>query len=67
MKIKITISKGSDGYFVANCPALKGCWTQGKTAAEAMKNIKEAIQLYLEPDPKSVRPTRTKKILELSI
>ena len=50
MKIKVVIEEGEDGYFVARCPSLKGCWSQGKTKEEALKNIKEAIELYLEPD-----------------
>ncbi len=53
MKLKIVVEKGEDGYIVASCPSLKGCHSQGKTQMEALKNIKEAILLYLEPDPKS--------------
>jgi len=43
---KITL--GEDGYFVARCPALRGCVTQGKTREEAQANLQEAIALYLE-------------------
>ncbi len=43
------IQKGEDGYFVAHCPLLKSCWTQAKTRDEALRNIREAIDLYLEP------------------
>ncbi|MGQ3685894.1 MAG: type II toxin-antitoxin system HicB family antitoxin [Candidatus Loosdrechtia sp.] len=50
MKIMVVVEKGHDGYFVAYCPALKSCWSQGKTKEEALKNIQEAIELYLEPD-----------------
>jgi len=50
MKIKVIVEQGEDGYFVAHCPSLKSCWTQGKTEEEALKNIQEAIELYLEPD-----------------
>lgn len=50
MKIKVMIEKGEDGYFVARCPSLKSCWSQGKTEEEALRNIREAIELYLEPD-----------------
>lgn len=50
MKIKVIIGKGEDGYFVARCPSLKSCWSQGKTEEEALRNIREAIELYLEPD-----------------
>jgi predicted RNase H-like HicB family nuclease len=42
------IELGEDGYFVAHCPALRGCWTQGKTREEAQRNLEEAIALYLE-------------------
>lgn len=50
MKIKVIIEKGEDGYFVAHCPSLKSCWSQGRTEEEALKNIREAIELYLESD-----------------
>jgi len=55
MNLKIVLEKGEDGYLVAHCPALKGCWSQGKTELEAIKNIKEAIRLYLEAEPKLLR------------
>jgi predicted RNase H-like HicB family nuclease len=55
MNIKVFIEKGEDGYFVASVPALKGCWSQGKTKEEALKNIREAIDLYLEPEPSHSR------------
>jgi predicted RNase H-like HicB family nuclease len=48
--MKIIIERGEDSYFVAHCPALKGCWSQGKTEEEAEKNIREAIELYLESE-----------------
>ncbi len=41
------IKMGEDGFFVAHCPALRGCWTQGKTREEAHSNLQEAIALYL--------------------
>jgi predicted RNase H-like HicB family nuclease len=50
MNIKVIVEKGEDGYFVASVPALKGCWSQGKTRDEALSNIREAIDLYLEPE-----------------
>lgn len=50
MKIKVIVEKGADGYFVAHCPSLKSCWSQGKTKEESLKNIQEAIELYLEPE-----------------
>ncbi len=50
MKLSVIIKKGEDGYFVARCPSLKSCWSQGKTKEEALRNIQEAIELYLEPE-----------------
>ncbi len=42
------LEPGEDGYIVAQCPALPGCWSQGKTREEAVTNIREAIELYIE-------------------
>jgi len=52
MNIKAIVEPGEDGYFVAHVPSLKSCWSQGKTREEALQNIREAIDLYLEPEPK---------------
>jgi len=49
MTLQVTIQRGDDGYFVAQCPSLKSCWSQGRTREEALQNIREAIELYLEP------------------
>lgn len=46
--MKVIIRNGEDGYFVANVPSLKGCWSQGKTREEALFNIREAIELFLQ-------------------
>jgi predicted RNase H-like HicB family nuclease len=51
VNLKIVIEPGEDGYYVAHCPALKSCWSQGKTREEALQNLREAIDLYLEPAP----------------
>jgi len=48
MKFLITIQQGEDGMILAECPALPGCVTQGKTREEIMNNIREAIELSLE-------------------
>jgi len=39
---------GEDNYWVAECPSLPGCISQGKSKEEAIRNIKEAIKLYIE-------------------
>lgn len=48
MKYTIIIEKGRESGFIAYAPALKGCVSQGKTKAEALKNIKEAMEAYIE-------------------
>lgn len=45
---QIIIYLGEDGYWVAECPRLPGCISQGKTKEEAIINIKEAIQGYIK-------------------
>ncbi len=45
---RVIIEKDEDGILVARVPDLPGCATEGKTRAELMKNLKEAIQAYLE-------------------
>lgn len=45
---KVVIYPGEDGYWVAECPGLPGCVSQGKDKEEAAINIREAIQLYIE-------------------
>jgi predicted RNase H-like HicB family nuclease len=45
---EVVIFPGEDGYWVAECPSLPGCVSQGKTKAEAIANIREAIQGWIE-------------------
>ena len=66
MNLKVVIETGDDGYFVARVPSLKGCWSQGKTREEALVNIREAIELYLEPDEVSI-PMTGREVVELAI
>ncbi|MBN2239381.1 MAG: type II toxin-antitoxin system HicB family antitoxin [Dehalococcoidales bacterium] len=47
MKFAVTFEQDEDGFIVAGCPALPGCYSQGKTREEAVKNIREAIQGYV--------------------
>ncbi len=44
---QVIIYPGEDSYYVAECPSLPGCVSQGKTKEEAIINIKEAIEGYL--------------------
>jgi predicted RNase H-like HicB family nuclease len=48
MKLSVTVDRDEDGVWVVECPSVPECVSQGKTKAEALKNIKEAIALCLE-------------------
>jgi len=48
VKFLITLFQDEDGMYVAECPAIPGCVSQGETEAEAEKNIQEAIKECLE-------------------
>ena len=48
MKYAVIIKKGRESGYVAYAPALKGCVSQGRTREETLKNIKEAMEVYVE-------------------
>lgn len=49
MKLKVVIESSEEGGFTVYVPSLPGCASEGETEQEAMQNIREAIELYLEP------------------
>jgi len=49
MKFKVVLEPSEEGGYTVYVPALPGCVSEGETIEEASKNIKEAIELYLEP------------------
>ncbi|MBI4146842.1 type II toxin-antitoxin system HicB family antitoxin [Candidatus Woesearchaeota archaeon] len=56
MKYRIVLEQDEDGSFVAECPSLPGCVSQGKTRQEALNNIKDAIEGYLDSLKKHNEP-----------
>lgn len=64
MKLRVIIEQDENGYFVAEVPAMPGCLSQGKTFDEALANIKEAIEGWLEvmETKQSVDPSRLVEI-----
>ncbi|MEE8408357.1 MAG: type II toxin-antitoxin system HicB family antitoxin [Myxococcota bacterium] len=48
MKLRVIVEPDEDGVFVAECPSLPGCVSQGATRQEALKNIQDAVKGYLE-------------------
>ncbi len=70
VKFRVTIESDEDGVFVAECPALPGCISQGKTRDEAMANIRDAIQGYVESLKKHGEPIPapiTEAVVEVSV
>ena len=47
-KYRILIEKDENDIYIASCPALQGCYSQGDTVDEALQNIKDSIQLHIE-------------------
>lgn len=66
MTVKVVVEHGQDGYFVAHCPALKSCWSQGKSREEALRNIREAVELYLDPDPEQLKTSDRQEVVVLT-
>jgi len=50
MELTVVLEPQEEGGFTVYVPSLPGCISQGETKEDALKNIKEAIELYLEPD-----------------
>ena len=70
MKYRVTIEQDEDGIFVAEVASLPGCITQGATRIEAVENIKEAIELYLESleaHNEPIPPPITEEIVEVTV
>lgn len=69
MKFNIILEKAEEGGYNVKVPALDGCFTQGETIEEAVKNAKEAIACYLEGLEKvnqiKTKPNAIKKEVEL--
>jgi predicted RNase H-like HicB family nuclease len=69
MRYRVVIEADEDGAFVAECPALPGCVSQGASRAEALVNIREAIRGYLESLEKHgepIPPSITEEIVEVN-
>jgi len=56
MRFRIIVEQDEDGIFVAECPTLPGCISQGKTRDEAVENVKDAMQGYIESLKKHNEP-----------
>lgn len=63
MHIKIILEPSEEGGYTAIVPSLPGCISEGNSREEALKNIREAIELYLEPvDDDSIFSPNSEKV-----
>lgn len=69
MKLKVVIEPDpGDGGYVASCPALPGCHSQGETIAEARRNIRDAIRLCLEVlNERTKARSKTARLIEVDV
>ena len=69
MKFRILIAQDESGVFVAECPSLPGCISQGKTRTEVLDNIRDAITGYLhslEKHNEPIPPSISEEMVEIS-
>ena len=70
MKYRVYFEQDEDGMFVATCPALPGCISQGQTRSEAADNIREAVEGYLlslKKHGEPVPPSMFEEIIEVAV
>ena len=70
MKFRVIITQDEDGIYIAECPALPGCISQGKTRKQALENINDAIKGYLESlkmHNEPIPPSIYEEIIEVNI
>lgn len=69
MKYRVLIEQDEDGFFIAECPSLPGCISQGETREGAIANIQDAIKGYIESLKKHdepIPPSIEEEILEVA-
>lgn len=67
VKFVVRLEQGEDGYMVAECPALPGCVSQGRTVEEALANIREAIQGIVAVRQKHGLPIPQEQVVEVEV
>ena len=70
MNYRVLIFQDEDGFFIAECPSLPGCISQGKTRKEVKENIRDAIYGYLESLKKHnepIPPSIEEEIIEVTV
>lgn len=66
MKFKVVLEPAEEGGYVVYVPSLPGCISEGDSKEEALENIKEAIELYLEPTENPIL-TNSAEVAEVAV
>jgi len=67
MKLRIILEPSDEGGFTVYVPSLPGCISEGNTREEALKNIREAIELYLEPTEDDLFVSENRELQEIVV
>lgn len=67
MKIKVILEPSDEGGYTVFAPSLPGCISEGDTEEEALENIREAIELYLEPVDDDLLSVNSNIIREIAV
>jgi len=67
MKLKVILESRDEGGYTVYVPSLPGCISEGENKEEALANIKEAIELYLEPVEDDFTPSPDTEITEIAV
>ena len=67
MKLKIVLEPSEEGGYTAYVPSLPGCISEGDTAEEALSNVREAVELYLESVDDDLAPAAGSEVRELVV
>jgi predicted RNase H-like HicB family nuclease len=67
MKIKVVLQPQEEGGYTVAVPSLPGCISEGNTKGEALRNVREAIELYLEIDESKNRRSKDEQIAEVIV
>lgn len=67
MKLRIVLEPSDEGGYTAHVPSLPGCISEGDTREETLANIREAIELYLEPTEYDALPQEKGEMVELTL
>jgi len=67
MQVKVILEPAEEGGYTVYVPSLPGCISEGETEEEAIANIKEAIELYLEPIEDEMFIAESRIVKEITI